>query len=158
MIRVEREVELRQTGGAGGPGSSYELRSMIRFPHEMLLPDWEIPLRALVLYRDADTQEWAIVASPSICPLWEERGSPPGGYFEFRSKGSWWAPVPLAETSHGRKTNLLVAYDGRELPAHVTLDDKKQHQSSGLSDEHELSIDLAPGVFKCAPYRTQQQQ
>jgi len=64
------------------------------------LPAWSEPMTPLLLYHDAGTAEWAIVAADPAC-------SAPG-YREFRSAGEAWRMVELSTASLGRDSNLYL--------------------------------------------------
>jgi hypothetical protein len=129
VIVIERQVELMTTGAlGGGAGNAVETRSVLAI-RDKPVPAWEVPLMPLVLYQDAAAKEWVIVATSHSCETWHRRGSPPGMYWEFRSNGSWWRPVPLSESSIGRKSNLLFLYAVKDLPQHITVAEKLKRQS-----------------------------
>ena len=151
MIVLERHVDLELTSAwGGGAGNAVETRSVLRIQGERMMPDWDYPLKPLVLYRDAATKEWVIVASTNSCELWHERGSPPGRYFEFRSGGGWWKPVDLASASIGRKANLLYGLADGKLPKHITLEEKRARQSAPDEPKSYQSIDIEAGKG-CTP-------
>jgi hypothetical protein len=151
-IVVERHVELELTSAlGGGVGNAVETRSVLRLRDERLMPAWDYPLKPLLLYRDSATTDWVIVASTNSCELWRQRGSPPGGYFEFRSTGGWWKPVELASASIGRKTNLLYKVAAAELPEHIALEEKDARQSAPDEPRRYRSIDIESGSQGCVP-------
>jgi hypothetical protein len=149
---IERHVELETTSAlGGGAGNAVETRAVLSLRDERSIPDWEYPLRPLVLYRDAATKEWIIVASTSSCDLWRRRGSPPGAYFEFRSAGGWWKPVDLSPASIGRQANLLFEVAEEKLPEHITVAEKHARQSAPDEAKSYRSIDIEAGSKGCVP-------
>jgi hypothetical protein len=79
------------------------------------LPTWHEPLVPILLYRDENSQ-WVIVATADNCEIWDRRGKPSNGYWEFRLRGTSWIESALSPTSDGRKTNLFFHY-APPLPA-----------------------------------------
>jgi hypothetical protein len=104
----------------------------------------------LLLYHDSQTSEWVIVATTTACEVWIARGNPESFYWEFRVRGSGWIEEPmLAETSFGRRTNLLFEYS-QPLPSrHFTLASKAQLQSDGRIASMYRVIER--GVRLCVP-------
>jgi hypothetical protein len=122
---IDRRVRFKVSDSlAGDAYNKTETSSTLSFRDDLSeLPDWNVPLIPLLLYRDSATREWVIVATTSDCHVWSQRGSPDRPYWEYRLKGATWAEVPLSETSVGRKTNLYFKYD-KEVPKHVPLGNK----------------------------------
>lgn len=150
VITIDRHVEQLMSSSIGGSGfSATETTSTLAFRGDLAaLPQWDVPLMPLVLYRESESSEWVIVATSTTCEVWYRRGMPEGHYWEFRLRGTEWIEVPLSETSFGRKTNLLFEYT-EPLPAkHITLETKAQLQSGNQSQRFRV---IQRGVRRCAP-------
>jgi hypothetical protein len=150
VITIDRHVEQRMSSAIGGSAfSATETTSTLAFRGDLAaLPQWNVPLMPLLLYRDSESAEWVIVATSTTCEVWYRRGMPEGHYWEFRLRGTEWIEVPLSETSFGRRTNLLFEY-AEPLPAkHITLSTKAQLQSG---DQLERFRIVQRGVRACAP-------
>jgi hypothetical protein len=112
VITIDRHVEFDASNALGGGAySATESKSTLSFQGDLAaLPAWDVPLMPLVLYQDAETMEWAIVATTTTCLVWSSRGKPVPPYWEFRLRGVVWEQVALSPTSFGRNTNLLFEY------------------------------------------------
>jgi hypothetical protein len=82
-----------------------------------------------VLYRD-EKGEWVIVATSDNCEIWDQRGRPPSGYWEFRLRGASWIESALSPTSIGRRTNLFFYY-APPLPARTLTIEMKDRALIG---------------------------
>ena len=151
VITIDRHVEqLMSHSLGGGAFSATETASTLTFRGDLAaIPRWDLPLMPLLLYLDPESAEWVIVATTTTCDVWYARGMPEPFYWEFRFRGTEWVEVPLAETSYGRKTNLLFEYT-EPLPAkHITLATKTQLQSRNQSQRFRV---VERGVARlCAP-------
>jgi hypothetical protein len=150
VITIDRHVEQLMSSAIGGSAfSATETTSTLAFRGDLAaLPQWNVPLMPLVLYRDSESAEWVIVATSTTCEVWYRRGMPEGHYWEFRLRGTEWIEVPLSEMSFGRRTNLLFEY-AEPLPAkHITLSTKGQLNSG---DQLEMFHVVQRGVRGCAP-------
>ena len=150
VITIDRHVEqLMSSSIGGGAFSGTETASTLAFRGDLAaLPQWNVPLMPLLLYRDSESAEWVIVATSTTCEVWYRRGMPEGHYWEFRLRGAEWIEVPLSETSFGRRTNLLFEYT-EPLPAkHITLSTKAWLHSR---DQLERFRVVQRGVRACAP-------
>jgi hypothetical protein len=83
----------------------------------------------LLLYRDAQTSEWVIVATTTACEVWRAQGRPEFLYWEFRNRENQWVEVGLSETSFERPTNLLFEYTQPLPSTHITRAAKAQLHS-----------------------------
>jgi hypothetical protein len=150
VITIDRHVEqLMSSSIGGGAFSGVETKAMLSFRGDLAaLPQWDLPLMPLLLYRDTEASEWVLVATSTTCEIWYRRGMPEGHYWEFRQRGTDWVEVPLSETSFERRTNLLFEYT-EPLPArYITLAMKAQlHSRDQLQRFHEIQR----GVRACAP-------
>jgi len=150
VITIDRHVEQLMSSAIGGSAfSATETTSTLAFRGGLAeLPRWNVPLMPLVLYRDSESAEWVIVATSTTCEVWYRRGMPESHYWEFRLRGTEWIEVPVAETSFGRRTNLLFEY-AQPLPAkHITLSAKAQLNSG---DQLEMFRVVQRGVRACPP-------
>lgn len=114
---IERYVKFSESNSfAGDAYSSTALESKLAFTDELsALPSWDVTLVPILLYQDAATSEWVIVATN--CDTWYQKGGPVPPYWEYRLKsGGWQLQAKLSEASIGRKTNLFFNYEP-ELPA-----------------------------------------
>jgi hypothetical protein len=110
-MNLKRMAKVRKAGSVYAAGPVYtdkEARIIFMGPHESL-PDWRFPRRALVIYRDDATNEWAIVASSTSYDVIVKRGIP-SIYWEYRTAGDSWKEVPLSNASAGKKLNLYTSY------------------------------------------------
>ena len=122
-IVVKRTVTFNESEawGGGGTYNAVESESTIRFTGAMAnLPPWSVPLMALVLYKDAATTEWVVVALSTSCQVWNARGEPESRYWEFRLRDQVWREVPLSPSSYDRPANLLHRYQKPLGTKHVT--------------------------------------
>jgi hypothetical protein len=106
-VLIERHVEFDSSNSlAGDAYSSRERQSRIMFRGDLSdLPPWEIPLMPQVLYQDAATSEWVVVATTSNCDTWRARHEPQPKYWEFRLRGSTWVESSVSAGSFGRSIN-----------------------------------------------------
>lgn len=112
------------------------------------LPAWDEALTPLIVYQDAATGEWAVVAIATRCGDSVAPGRPAGRYREFRLQQEGWRQVELSAASIGRDSNLFVG-DFKNLPAHVTVAAKQvARQRAGIPREH-LRVDRA-ALGECA--------
>jgi hypothetical protein len=152
-IVVERYVRFRESNSlAGDAYSSNLLAATLTAPEaKPKMQTWDVPLVPLVLYRDASSYEWVVVATTHSCDDWAKRGSPTPPYWEFRFVDGGWVQVPLSSASIGRKTNLFFDYEP-SLPArHLTNETKVAINSRGGFGRDYLSV-LAEGRSGCNRY------
>jgi hypothetical protein len=152
VIQIERHVVFDQTNALGGGAyNAIESKATLSFLGDLSsLPTWDVPLIALVLYQDTDTDEWVIVAKSSSCRIWDKRGRPRPPYWEFRLSSEGWREVPLSCESVGRRTNLFFRYDSDKVPAHVTVEERMRQQSD--RDTGSLYRRIAPASDLYANY------
>lgn len=127
-IVVKRSVTINESNSWSGDAYNVtELEATIAFTGELKgLPVWSVPLRALVLYRDAAAQgQWVVVATTTTCDVWTARGEPRPPYWEFRLREAGWQETPLSESSLGRPTNLYLRYNILKA-RHVTVADRER--------------------------------
>jgi hypothetical protein len=127
IVRVRRTATLRITNSwAGDAYNAVELDATLAFMSEQpMLPVWSAQRIAMVLYRDAATEEWVLVTTSTSCTIWERNGKPKPPYWEYRLRDGIWQQVPLSAASIGRKANLLHVYD-KELPDRIIRDAERQ--------------------------------
>jgi hypothetical protein len=127
MITIERYVRFKiENTWAGDVPSAIDQRASLSFTGDLEdLPTWSVALAPQVLYRDAQTNEWVIVASSDRCEAWYARGKPFPPYWEYRLVGQRWVERPLSESSMGLASNLFLDYRRKALPPYITLDAKK---------------------------------
>jgi hypothetical protein len=113
VIAVDRSVVFQESNSLSGDAySSTELKSTLAFHGELeTLPTWDVAVVPLVLYHDALTNEWVIVATSNTCEVFWAHGNPSPPYWEYRAKSGGWQEVPLQETSFGRESNLFILYE-----------------------------------------------
>jgi hypothetical protein len=150
-VLIERHVEFDSSNSlAGDAYSSREAKSRITFRGDLgNLPPWEVPLIALVLYQDAATSEWVVVATTSNCDTWRAWHEPQPKYWAFRLRGSAWVESPVSESSFGRSTNLFIGYEPRLSTSHITIATTKRYIANPAVVETYKSI-RADGRSKCA--------
>lgn len=121
-IRVRRVVGMQETNSWSGDAyEAIEKLSRIEFMDELAsLPPWREVLRPIVLYRDAATGEWVVVASTTSCDVWRAAGKPKPPYWEFRLQADRWNRVPLSDVSLARRANLAQAYKSVAAAGHLT--------------------------------------
>lgn len=121
-IRVRRVVGSQESNSwSGDAHEAIETLSRIEFMNELAsLPSWSEVLRPIVLYRDATTGEWVVVASTSSCDVWRAAGKPKPPYWEYRLQADGWNRVSLSDVSLGRKANLAQAYKSVAAAGHLT--------------------------------------
>jgi hypothetical protein len=122
LITIDRYVQFQASNSlAGDAYNATETRSTISFRSELsALPKWDVPLVPILLYQDASSGAWAIVATTSSCEVWSGRGSPQPPYWEFRLIEDRWQEAPISAKSFDQQSNLFFDYNG-ELPAkHIT--------------------------------------
>lgn len=131
-IQVRRTVTFDESDSWSGDAyNAVEKDATIMFTGALSrLPPWRQPLMALLLYRDATSDEWVIVATTTSCDVWRQRGKPAPLYWEFRLHQQGWREVPLAKGSHGRHANLLHRYQQDLRTDHITAVDRQQRESS----------------------------
>jgi hypothetical protein len=130
-ILVKRAVKFNETNSAGGSTyNAVELYSTITFTGQLTsLPLWNQALMALVLYHDAKTGEWVVVATTTSCEVWQDRGEPVPIYWEFRQTPQGWRETPLSSASIGRPANLLHRYQSPLPSSHITVADRQRLES-----------------------------
>lgn len=113
IIEVDRYVKFSESNSVSGDAYSSTAReSTLNFKGEFAgVPTWSVPLVPILLYHDATTAQWVIVATTSNCDTWYERGGPVPPYWEYRLSADKWTQSPLSESSKGRKTNLFFDYE-----------------------------------------------
>lgn len=160
-IVVERTVLLRETNSMSGDAyNAVESDATLSFTGSLAnLPTWREPLTALVLYRDAEANEWVIVATTTSCDVWSQRGEPHVTYlpdepdtlyWEYRLEPKGWREVSLPRTSVGRPVNILHRYQ-RDLDAsHVTAEFRRVRQSDWRMAKELVNILERPQV-NCTP-------
>jgi hypothetical protein len=139
VITIERYVRFKTSNSwAGDVPRAEDRRATLRFTGALAdLPAWDVPLMPMVLYRDAPTKEWVIVARTNRCEIWIARGSPFPPYWEYHLVAGHWRPRPLSEASKGRPANLLIEYRRENLPRHITVEYKKaSFADRGLSEAY----------------------
>lgn len=121
-IRVRRVVAIQESDSwAGDAYNAVETLSRIEFMDELAsLPPWSYALRPVVLYQDATTHEWVIVASTTSCQKWYAAGKPKPPYWEYRLRGRGWSQVPLSAASLGLPANLAQQYREVAAAGHLT--------------------------------------
>jgi hypothetical protein len=126
IIQVERRVVFNETNALGGGAyNAVEKASTLRFTGERAgLPEWSVPLRPIVLYRDSATNEWVVVAATTSCSVWQARGQPNPPYWEYRLGVAGWVQEPLSPTSIGRGNNLLRHYQNAALDGVISIAQK----------------------------------
>ncbi len=127
VITIERHVRFATSNSwAGDVPAAHDRRATLRFTEALSdLPEWDVPLTPMVLYQDAMTKEWVIVARTNSCEVWIARGKPFPPYWEYRLSGRQWRRVPVSEASKGRWANLLIQTRLENLPRHISVDYKK---------------------------------
>jgi hypothetical protein len=150
-VLIERHVEFDSSNSlAGDAYSSRETKSRITFQGELAsLPPWDVPLIPQVLYQDAATSEWVVVATTTNCDTWRARHEPQPMYWEFRLRGSAWVESPVSESSFGRSTNLFTGYEPRLSTSHVTIATTKRYIAHPALYQSLKSI-RADGRANCA--------
>jgi hypothetical protein len=126
MLVIKRTVKFTESNSwSGDVYNSTERASTLTFTGALAsLPPWSVPLRPMVLYRDATKgNQWVIVATTTTCDVWNARGEPRPPYWEFRLGAQGWQEVPLSPSSYGRQTNLYTGntsldelYDAHHVP------------------------------------------
>jgi hypothetical protein len=152
-IEVHRTVTFNETNSLSGDAyNAVETGATLSFKGSLAtLPAWNEPLMALVLYQDATTEEWVIVATTTSCQVWRQRGEPrPQPYWEFRMGDRGWREVPLSATSIGRAANLLHRYQ-RDIPQRITTEDRKLLESDPMMDRSFKTIVNDARDFSCNP-------
>ena len=127
MIVIKRYVRFETSNSwAGDVPVSSDRRATLRFTGDLSdLPTWDVPLIPMVLYQDASTKEWIIVARSNRCEVWIARGTPFPPYWEYHLTAGQWRQRALSDTSKGRPTNLLIDYLRENLPQHISVEHKK---------------------------------
>lgn len=122
-VGIERHVVFDATNAMGGGAyNAVEVESTLRFRGELVaLPEWNVPLIPLLLYKSVSGDKWTIVAKSSSCEVWASRGKPIPPYWQFELDESGWREVPLTCDSVGRSTNLHHAYHAADGLPHVSL-------------------------------------
>jgi hypothetical protein len=130
-IVVRRTVEFNESNSLSGDAyNAVETNATITFTGSLAsLPTWSAPLMALLLYRNADTSEWTIVATSTSCEVWNLRGEPPTLYWEYRLDAKAWRETSLSAASIGRATNLLHRYQEKLGTNHITVAARRQRES-----------------------------
>jgi hypothetical protein len=121
-IRVRRVVAIKESNSWSGDAyNAVETLSKIEFTGELAsLPPWSVPMRPIVLYQDAATREWVVVASTTFCRVWRRAGKPKPPYWEYRLQEGSWKQVPLSPASLGRPANLALKYKRVAAAGHLT--------------------------------------
>lgn len=121
-IRVRRVVVVKETNSWSGDAyNAVETQSRIEFTGELAsLSSWSEALRPIVLYQDASTKEWVVVATTTSCVVWLEAGKPKPPYWEYRLRGNNWEQAPLSAASQGRPANLAQKFKRMAAAGHVT--------------------------------------
>jgi hypothetical protein len=137
VIQIERTVTFETSNSwAGDAPVAIDKRVTLRLTGALAdLPAWRVRLIPMVLYQDAQTKEWVIVAETNLCDVWYARGQPFPPYWEYRLTRGQWRAQPLSENSKGRAANLLVTYRSPSLPSHVSLEFKKSISARFKSDD-----------------------
>lgn len=132
VIVIKRYVKFETSNSwAGDAFSAKERRATLRFTEALSdLPTWDVPLMPMVLYRDASTKEWVIVATTDNCDVYFARGKPFPPYWEYRLDAGQWRRQLLSDASKGRSANLFIDYRLDDLPRHINVVYKKP----GLTD------------------------
>ncbi|HZF31104.1 MAG TPA: hypothetical protein VE907_18465 [Gammaproteobacteria bacterium] len=160
-IEVKRSASFIETNSLGGDAyNAVETDATIGFTGALeTLPQWREPLMALLLYRDATTAEWVIVATTTSCDTWLDRGEPEPMYWEFRLRDREWVETPLSASSIGRPGNLLHRYQ-RKLPTnHITVSDRSRLQPASQLDEmyRVVVAEARGGCLHSSSYRRSEQ-
>jgi hypothetical protein len=123
VIKIERYVRFATSNSwAGDVPRAEERRATLRFTGALSdLPEWDVPLTPMVLYQDASTKEWVIVARTNRCERWIAWGKPFPPYWEYHLAGKQWRQRPLSDASKGRLANLLIQYRREDLPRHISV-------------------------------------
>jgi hypothetical protein len=152
-IEVHRTVTFNETNSLSGDSyNAVETGATVSFKGSLAtLPAWSEPLMALVMYQDATTEEWVIVATTTSCQVWRQRGEPrPQPYWEFRLGERGWREVPLSAASIGRAANLLHRYQ-KSVPKRMTADDRKSLESDPMMGRSYKMIVNDARDFGCNP-------
>ena len=126
IITIDRYVAFRESNSwAGDAYNATEIRSTISFRGELSkLPDWDVPLIPILLYKDASSDDWVVIATTSSCEIWSARGRPEPPYWEYRANPGGWRPASLSTGAFGRKSNLFFTYEDK-LPEKKITDAEK---------------------------------
>ena len=112
-------------GGGGGAeitNSSLKIASGANAPHHI----WSHPpLIPLLLDKDANSNEWLIVATFLDCETWEKLGRPKLPYIEFRYRKNNWQQTPLSPSLIGKQTNLIMP-DRKRASQDQTIESKSE--------------------------------
>ena len=139
-ITIDRHVEFDASNSLSGDAYSAKLtKSTISFRTSSPIPPWDFPLEPMVLYQDADSSEWVVVATMTSCEVWGAWGKPQPPYWEFRLRESSWNEVAVSDASFSRRTNLFIGYEPKQPPKHITPALNEQYLHSGV-DSIYLSI------------------
>lgn len=157
IVRVRRTATLRITNSwVGDNYNAVELDATLVLMGEQSMPVWSAQRIAMVLYRDAATEEWVLVTTTTSCTIWERNGKPKPPYWEYRLRDGAWQQVPLSAASIGRKANLLHVYD-KELPDRVIRDaERQQLQGDKRIARKYREVRGDPDTFVCGegnPYK-----
>lgn len=127
VIMIKRHVKFRTSNSwAGDVPRAEDRRVTLRFTGALSdFPAWDMPLMPMVLYQDASTKEWVIVARTNRCERWLAWGKPFPPYWEYHLAAGQWRQRPLSAASKGRSTNLLIDYRREDLPRHISVEYKK---------------------------------
>ncbi len=150
-IVVKRSVTFTESNSWSGDAyNAIESAATIAFTGDLTaLPPWSAPLMALVMYRDAATEEWVIVATTTSCQVWNRRGFPPSRYWEYRLSHREWREVSLTPASIGRSANLLHRYQERLGTKHITIAERLRREDDPLMTKKYKSIDVQSASRNC---------
>lgn len=151
LVVVERHVKFKESNSlAGDAYSAAELESTLSFSGDLAIrPIWSAPFQPLLLYLDASSHEWVIVATPGSCDVWAGHGSPAPPYWEFRLRGDKWVQSGLSAASIGRRTNLFFNYDP-PMPSQKLTREMKEHVIA-TNDFSKRYLTIADMKINCTP-------
>lgn len=101
-------------------------------------PKWESStgLLPILLDKDPDNGEWALLATFYTCDPWYALGRPKLPYAEFRVRDGQWRRVELAQQWIGRAANVFTGVRSSGEPSHLTLAQKRERDSPRTAPEY----------------------